>query len=152
MFEVHAGSWAGAAVHSDTLTVTSGTVAELAEGTYAWGVQGLNSTSTTQFAHRILTIDRTAPVAPVLLTPANNAALGDSLVQFTWTPGSDALGGAIDSMFLYTTGTQAPMRRIATNTGSHAEVLDTGTYSWLVRCHDGAGNSSATPLRSFTVQ
>lgn len=152
IFEVRQGNWAGALVHSDTLTTTTAATPDLPEGMYTWGVQAQNSTTATQFAYRNLTVDQTPPLPPLPLTPANNAQLTDSLVQIAWTPGSDAVSSTIDSMFIFLPGLSTPLRRVATTTGSYSEVLESGTYNWLVRCHDAAGNSAASPLRVFTVQ
>jgi hypothetical protein len=150
-FEVRVGSQTGELVLAQLVEATSLTQDDLAEGTYTWGVQGQNSTSTSAFSYRSLRVDRTAPSTPVLLTPAANGTLPNTATTFSWQSGTDLATGTRDSLFILTS-TQEPVRILLASTNSHTDSLGLGSYTWYVRTTDDAGNGASSAVRSLTIQ
>jgi hypothetical protein len=150
-FEVREGTQTGALVLAQLVEGTTVSLNDLAEGTYSWGVQGQNATSTSAFSYRSLRVDRTAPTTPVLLTPAANSTLPNTETTFSWQSGADLATGTRDSLFILTT-TQEPVRSLLATSTSYTDSLGTGSYTWFVRTIDDAGNASSSAARSLTIQ
>ena len=126
----------------------------LTEGSYEWGVRGQNSTTNTVYFKRKLYIDPTAPNDPVLLLPANNAVLNDTVISISWNHDT-ANGSSIkDSLYIYSDSLMTSFtRQEFLNSTSYSDSLGTGTFFWRVRSIDAAGNYSGySMLRKFTVQ
>ncbi|MEO8069044.1 MAG: hypothetical protein ABI599_15210 [Flavobacteriales bacterium] len=127
------------------------TLSALTEGHFAWGVQATNTVpSSSAFAFRSITIDTTAPTAPVQVTPASGATLTDGTFIFLWQGGQDALTNTSDSLLVKDAFSQL-IRSIGGLDGSHADSLGTGTYTWSVKTVDAAGNASTAGPIAFTV-
>jgi hypothetical protein len=127
----------------------------LGEGAYEWGVRGQNSTTNTQYSKRTIYIDTTNPNTPVLLTPANNDTISDSLTLFfSWSRGSVTGSSIKDSLYIYTDQSMAIIKRQKfLNSTTYTDSLGIGNYWWRIRSIDAAGNySNYSVLRKFTVQ
>ncbi|MDP4209203.1 MAG: hypothetical protein Q8928_10355 [Bacteroidota bacterium] len=156
--QVKATDWSGSNVISpvftnyDTLSVSS-----LSEGTYVWGVQALNESSSSNFFTRKFTIDRTAPSTPSLLLPADRGTVTQSPVSLSWTRVTDSGTTLTDSIVvasdtIFSSGNIKLAKRIDATSYS-LEIKDKGSYFWKVKTIDAAGNqSSFTAVRKFTVQ
>ncbi len=132
-------------IENNSLTAT------LSEGSYRWRVRAENSTSVTPFAERGLSIDQTAPSAPVLISPGDGATviLPSNL---SWTPDNSS---SKDEVFVYSDSTQNNIVFQTETTETNISFNDSSfsTYYWHVRSVDPAGNVSAfSSLRSFLAQ
>ena len=127
----------------------------LAEGTYYWKVQAINSqnnTMTNFSTLRKITVDITPPLPPTLTSPANNGQATNP-IQITWQRESaDILGDSIyvsqDSLF------QSIIKKAYTDQPAYSlPDLNIGnTYYWKVKSKDNASNwSSFSSIYSFTV-
>lgn len=150
-FELRTGSSSGALVQAQIVQATLYEADGIAEGTYAWGVQGQNATSSSAFAYRGIRIDRTPPSTPALLAPGQAASFPNAPFTFQWQSGVDALTSTADSLFVLDANLQS-IRAIAASTTSITDSLGPGAYSWHVRTVDEAGNGTSSVARSFTVQ
>tara|TARA_Y100000782_G_C10185018_1_gene265974 strand:- start:3087 stop:3950 length:864 start_codon:yes stop_codon:yes gene_type:complete len=110
------------------------------EGSYVWGVRGMNDLSNSDYATRVFELDLTAPSAVTLTAPANNNSQY-SPVEFSWLGTSetvyDTLEIATDSLF------NNFDTRVGSDSLSYTSTLGTGTYYWRVIRSDEAGNSSS---------
>ncbi|MFI5219068.1 MAG: hypothetical protein ACHQNT_06230 [Bacteroidia bacterium] len=123
----------------------------LAEGSYTWNVRAQNASSISPYSSRKLTVDLTAPSAPVLVSPLNNAIIlfgsNDSL---TWSV--DAASVA-DSLFIDTDSTFSNPNKIFTVNTYYIITQSTGAYFWKAKSMDAAGNESAfSAYRKFFIQ
>lgn len=126
-----------------TGVATDYTASLLGDGLYYWRVRALNSFNApgAWSAARIFTVDTSAPVAPMLLLPANGTS--SSLLQpvFKW----GAVAGAI--RYEMQLGTLNPPTVTVLNANGLSFVppgpLLLKTYYWRVRAIDVAGNVSA---------
>jgi len=150
-FELRSGSQTGTLVSAQIVAGTEILISALDEGSYTWGVQGQNATSASSFSYRMLTVDLTAPGAPVLLAPAAAATLPNTPITFQWQSGASAGPGAVDSLFI-THATLGSLRRLAVDGSLHTDSVGTGNFTWQVRTTDAAGNGSSSDLRTFTIQ
>jgi hypothetical protein len=119
----------------------------LVQGDYEFRVRGENSSSFTSWSTRTFSVDQTAPSAPVLVAPADDAfyASVPSTLVFSWLNSSDALN---DSLFVstdstFTSGSIIQLSLPATQSGYNwTGAAAATTYYWRVRSSDGAGNLS----------
>lgn len=133
-------------LHADTFSYL------LPEGLIEWQVRALNESSETPFSSRFLLVDATAPVAPILTAPANEAVV-DSLLTFSWQSQQDEGALIFDSLWVYTDSLleNEILRIQAAETYSH--TLPTGTYYWHVRSFDEVGNTGGySETVNFTVE
>jgi hypothetical protein len=127
------------------------TIDPIDDGQYTWGVQAQNDVpSVSDFSYRSLTVDATPPGAPVQLLPADGSTLPDGTFSFAWQSGTDALTSVSDSLVVKDALLQT-IRSIGGLSGTYADSLGTGTYTWSVFTIDGAGNSASAGPISFTV-
>lgn len=150
-FELRTGSQAGELVNAQIVSGTTLTLSDIAEGSYAWGIQAQNTTSTSDYSYRILTVDRTAPSAPVLTAPAEAALLPNAPFTLQWQSGTNAGNGSADSVFVLDNA-QQQVRALPSLSQSYTDSLGTGMYSWYVRTTDAAGNGTPSATRTFSVQ
>jgi hypothetical protein len=136
----------GSIVLSTTSTVNSLTQT-FGQGSYQIKVRAENASSITAWSLRNFSIDQTAPVAPVLVSPANTSfyATAPSSLTFDWTSAADAL---TDSLYIgtdstFATGLQAALL-LNSSQGNYTwtNVQSNTNYFWRVRSVDAAGNSS----------
>ena len=118
-----------------------------AQGNYSFSVRAENSNSITAWSVRTFSIDQTAPTAPQLIFPANNAfySTPPSTINFDWTSASDAV---TDSLYIATDSTFSSgiISALLLNS-SQSSYVWTGAqvatiYFWQVRSMDAAGNKS----------
>jgi hypothetical protein len=161
LFEIRLGaSWTGGStVESGSSTINSYTPnSPLSEGRYFWGVWAENSRpSNTAVFNAELLIDLTVPGQPINLSP-NGSTQGTSAFSFSWTRAID--NGIIqapksDSLFIYNdSGLSNLYKRTLVNGTTYVDSIpSTGTYYWVVKTFDAAGNigqSSATA--TITIQ
>lgn len=121
-------------------------------GTYEWRIRAQNSSSNSQYTSGTLVIDTTAPQAPALILPADNAVIMTDTANLQWTTGS---GGIYDTVYVYGDSSLAiPIQTI----GSANQTIEyinanNGTYYWRVRTTDEAGNTGPYSLsRKFNFQ
>jgi hypothetical protein len=123
----------------------------LADGRYAWGVQAQNAVpSTSSITYRLFTVDITTPSSPLQLAPASGANVPQAPFTFLWQSGQDALTDTRDSLIVRNSVLQV-IRAISTANGTYADSLGPGTYTWLVKTLDEAGNYSTAGPIPFTV-
>jgi hypothetical protein len=149
--ELRSGGSTGTLLLAEIVTGSSWSPAGVTEGTYAWGVQGQNTTSSSQFSYRTLRVDRTAPGLPVLISPTQGATLPNAPFTLQWQSGADSFTLTQDSLYLLSTDQQA-IRSVLVTNAAWNDSLGPGTYSWFVRTLDEAGNRSTSVQRTFTVQ
>jgi len=65
------------------LFLSSGTT--LSEGIFFWGIQAVNSNSSSSFSSRQINVDLTEPNTPVLLSPIDNFTSTSNQVTFKWS-------------------------------------------------------------------
>ncbi|MBI5361327.1 MAG: DUF2341 domain-containing protein [Planctomycetes bacterium] len=103
--------------------------------------------------------DDTAPSAPLLSTPADNASISSSTTSFSWQVVTDTSGITYTlQMDNYASFSSLLINKTnLTNTtytlnGTGNEVLTgNSTYYWRVIAVDGAGNSATAAYRGFTA-
>jgi hypothetical protein len=132
------------------------------EVTYFWEVKAVNDISSTLSPEFKFTIDRNAPSAPALQTPATDSAFAiANPVRFTWL--RDA-GVAVDSFLIekkQNDDTWALLSGFAPRKVSAPEITLSKTdfnnattsdsYRWSVISIDKAGNKSEPSRRAFTI-
>lgn len=150
-FELRQGDQTGTLLQALIVPGSTVTLDALQDGHYAWGVQAQNDVpSASQFAYRLLTVDGTAPTAPLLLQPANNATTANAHVHFVWQSGTDALTTTRDSIVVFDSDLQVVLAQTV-NAAPLNDSLGTGVYSWTVHTLDAAGNHATSNTFSFTV-
>lgn len=150
-FELRDGSSDGAVVLAQIVSGSTLTLEGINEGSYAWGVQAQNSTSVSTFSYRTLLVDRTAPGAPVLISPADEAELPQAPFTLQWQSGQNAGANSTDSVHIVDAAQQL-IRALPSVTQSHGDSLGSGVYTWYIRTTDRAGNGTNSATRTFTVQ
>lgn len=126
-------------------------VYSLPAGNYKWQVRAQNNTSNSSYSSRLITIDLTAPSAPVIISPTN----GDSVtspVNLVWNRDTSAIG---DSLFIYNDSLLTNENSVTYTTDTTFQFADTTTqyYYWRLKSKDNAGNqSNFTTTFRFLVQ
>lgn len=118
------------------------------EGTYFWGIRGVNLTSSTTYSSRQINVDLTAPNSPDLISPADEVFVSiDDPVVFKWTTGTDP--GTVNSTVTSTVEISPSETFIDFEefTGITSDSLEytfpsTGDYWWRVKAVDAVGNVS----------
>ena len=139
------------------------------ESTYTWKVRGVDALGIKGMwsIESKVTVDKTAPSTPTLLTPANNGFETTNDFYFTWAPSIDASsvkyefqssgnntvdnGGSLVNSWNSISSGNSEQNNL-TNPAIHSTGAGDGTYYWQVRAIDVAGNKSGwtTPL-SMTI-
>lgn len=149
-FELRQGNQSGPLVQAQIVAGTEISIPDIVEGAYTWGVQGHNENSSSLFNYRPLTIDRTAPGAPLLLSPPIDATIPNTGFTFQWQSGSD-LGLTTDSLFV-TDANSMQVRAMQVSGNALPDSLGNGTFQWYVRTTDAAGNGTSSTPRNLTIQ
>lgn len=121
-------------------------------GTYEWRIRAQNSSSNSQYTVGTLVIDTTAPQAPTLVLPADNAVISSDTANLQWTSGS---GGIYDTVFIYTDSSYAiPIQTLGSPSPTLSYInANNGTFYWRVRTSDAAGNNGPySSGRKFNLQ
>lgn len=118
------------------------------EGTYHWGIKGVNTTSSSVYSSRKILVDLTRPNDPVLTSPVAGVLIseGDELT-LKWTTGTDP--GTVNSPVTSTVeiATSDAFIDFEEFTGITSDSLvytfsSAGEYWWRVKAIDGVGNLS----------
>ncbi|MEO0083953.1 MAG: choice-of-anchor J domain-containing protein [candidate division WOR-3 bacterium] len=139
----------GSLVEIDTIiTDTELGPLHFSEGSYSWRVRAGTLTRWGFWSESFsFTIDTTPPLAPILISPAQNCTLSTSI--FIWQKVNDAANYQIviskDQNIIINQMT-------ADTTFEPSQFLENGWYFWKVRCQDFAGNWSLfSPIQSFYI-
>jgi hypothetical protein len=133
-------------LQTDSFTLT------LSEGTYTWQVRAENTFSSSPYSSRSITIDLTAPTAPIGLTPTDGSTEANP-VSITWSRDNSAIA---DSVFisndtLFTNPAISPF--YTTSTLYNFTGVTTQKYFWKIKSVDAAGNwSGYSSVKKFIVQ
>lgn len=154
-FELYQPDRFGQLIHSQEVINDNLSYAPQMEGAFEWRVKALNDNSQTIFFERDFYRDATAPLAPSLTAPANNAMVSSSSVNFSWQ--SDKTGSSIKDTLVLSTdsafGSLPYAKYYSPNGEVKADTLSTGVYYWRVRSYDKAGNIGNWSVgRKFTAQ
>lgn len=131
----------------------------LFNGNYEWRVKAFNSGfETIYFSNGFQVngdedLDLTPPNTPQLIAPANGSDTSDTEIGFTWSR-EDVPGTAErDSIFIYSDENLQELATKAVGANkSYTTTLSAGTYYWLVRAFDTAGNESGdSSTFNFTI-
>ncbi len=151
-FELRANSSTGTLLQALITPENTITLNNLADGEYAWGVQAQNDVpSSSDFAYRSFIVDATAPSVPIQLVPSSGAIVDQAPFTFLWQSGQDALTSTHDSLIVRNAAQQI-VRALGNASGTYADSLGLGTYTWYVKTVDQAGNSSLAGPLTFSVQ
>lgn len=121
----------------------------LFNGNYVWRIKAFNSDYETVYVENGFQVngdenlDLTPPNTPQLVAPANGATQAGTTVNFSWTR-EDVPGTAErDSIFIYSDESLQNLttKALGANKTFSGNVSE-GTYYWVVRAYDAAGNKS----------
>ncbi|SNY99695.1 hypothetical protein [Flagellimonas pacifica] len=131
----------------------------LINGNYAWRIKAMNSDYQTVYTlsgfqvNGDENLDLIPPKTPQLVAPANGASQSEATVDFSWTR-EDVPGTAErDSIFVYTDESLQTLSTKALGANKTYSVnLASGTFYWVVRAYDLAGNKSdISTTFNFTI-
>ncbi|RZS98806.1 hypothetical protein [Aquimarina brevivitae] len=115
------------------------------EGTTTWQVRAENDTQNTLYSSRTITVDSTNPAKPVGTTPANQATLTSTSVDFSWT--RELIEGTTEFDSIYVYRDQQLTDLVTKDQATAPTTITLGassTYFWVVQAFDEAGNESET--------
>ncbi|WP_139063653.1 hypothetical protein [Flagellimonas eckloniae] len=131
----------------------------LLNGSYAWRVKAFNSDYETGYTLSNFLVDGdenldiTPPNTPQLVTPANGASQTEASVNFSWTR-EDVPGTAErDSIFIFSDESLQSLTTKALGANkAYTTNVASGTFYWVVRAYDAAGNESdVSTTFNFTI-
>lgn len=132
----------------------------LSNGNYAWRIKAMNSDFETSFSSSGFTVDAEedldliAPNVPTLISPANGSVQNEAEVDFSWN--RDDISGTAerDSIFIFLDEELQNLSTKAIGANKTFSInLEAGTFYWLVRAYDAAGNQSEpSGTFSFTIE
>lgn len=121
----------------------------LGDGAHTWSVVAQDASGNVRETPvRALTIDRSAPSAPVLRSPSGSGSVAGPAVQLTWAASSDAVSGVasyrvlVDGVAVASVGADELTARVPMTRGSH---------TWQVTALDALGNQATSATRTVTV-
>lgn len=132
---------------------------DLFNGNYQWRVKALNSGYETAYTSSGFQVngdenlDLTPPNTPQPVSPANGASLTTTEVNFSWTRVDVAGSAERDSIFIYADESLQSLetKGLGANKAFMANLSD-GTFYWVVRAYDAAGNQSGdSNTFNFTI-
>ena len=131
----------------------------LFNGNYQWRIKAVNSGYETAYnlsgfqVNGDENVDLTPPNTPQLLTPTNGATQTETLVNFSWEREDVAGTAERDSIFIYfDEGLQTLETKGLGANKSYEVTLAAGTFYWLVKAYDTAGNeSNDSTTFNFTI-
>ena len=131
----------------------------LLNGSYEWRIKAMNSGFETSYTNSGFMVsgddnlDLQAPNTPELVAPTNGTSQDDNQMNFRWTR-EDVPGTAErDSIYFFSDeALQNPIGKDLGANKAYSANFDTGTYYWLVRAFDTAGNESDNSTTfNFTI-
>jgi hypothetical protein len=142
VFEVWDPNFNGTNLMSITIDTNSYNYS-LNEGSFEWGVKGINQYYSTVFTKRLIYVDTTPPNTPTQTYPAKNSSIATANITFDWDRGTNAGSSISDSIYFYSDTTATNLvYAYKTNISSYSDSLGTGTFYWQVQSFDKAGNMS----------
>lgn len=122
------------------------------EGSYSWRVRATNGEKQTLYTSRTILVDKTAPNTPTLVSPVNASTTSNTTIGFQWNRTAIPGSAEKDSIYIYTNSAQTTLKLKAEAASPYSSTLTTGTYYWVVKAFDAAGNTSAkSTVFSFTI-
>ncbi|WP_264536600.1 hypothetical protein [Flavobacterium sp. N1736] len=122
------------------------------EGKYTWKVRASNGTAQTLYTSRSILIDSKAPNTPTLSSPANASSTTSTDINFQWSRTPIAGSTERDSIYVYKESALINLNFKDKATSPYNKTLIVGTYYWLVKSFDEAGNESArSTVFNFTI-
>lgn len=122
------------------------------EGSYSWRVRADNGEKQTLYTSRTILVDKTAPNTPTLVSPTNASSTSNTTINFQWNRTAISGSAEKDSIYIYTNSTLTTLKQKAESGSPYSATLTAGTYYWIVKAFDAAGNSSAkSSTFSFTI-
>lgn len=122
----------------------------LFNGNYQWRIKAVNSGYETAYnvsdfqVNGDEDLDLTPPNTPQLLTPANGATQTEAQVNFSWAREDVAGTAERDSIFIYSDESlQSQETKGLGANKTFTITLAAGTFYWVVRAYDAAGNQSS---------
>lgn len=150
-FRIEKDTWTGQNAIIDTILTDNSFEVNISEGTFIYGVQGINSPTSTYTSFSMFTfiVDTTPPKKPTLKTPNNSQEINELPIDLTWTNYPDNGSSINDSIIISSDSLfKSIMVRERMSKKSYSlNDIDEGTFYWKVKSVDDAGNSS-----SFTTQ
>ncbi|BDW93378.1 hypothetical protein MACH07_22100 [Flagellimonas marinaquae] len=147
-------------IEMDTLGYLPNQISKnLLNGDYEWRVKAFNSGFETAYSSNGFQVngdeylDLIPPNTPQLVSPTNGSDTSDTEIEFTWSR-EDVPGTAErDSIFIYSDENLQELTTKAVEANkSYTTTLSAGTYYWLVRAFDAAGNESQDSTTfNFTI-
>lgn len=139
--------------------ITTSLRQSLLNGNYTWRIKAVNSGFETPYTTAPFQVngdenaDITPPNTPQLLTPVNDTTFDETTVSFEWSR-EDVPGTAErDSIFFFSD--EMLQNQVGSNLGANKTFtadFSSGTFYWLVRAFDTAGNESEdSEVFNFTV-
>jgi hypothetical protein len=135
---------------------TTYSISILNEGTYYWRVRAKDYAGNYSgwSSSRSLTLDRTAPTVPNLVSPSNGAVFNTSSVTLIWNRSQDSLSGVgqYEIQLSNNSSFTNPTTYSTSDTTYSISNLNDTTYYWRVRAKDNAGNYSGwSSGRAFLI-
>jgi len=119
------------------------------------GVCWVQSGSTTVYnaasGEASVLLDREAPDAPALVSPATDDKTQDTTPSFTWTAADDHAGSGVKDYTLFVMGAAGFNHTTPSLTHTPGSDLPEGQYQWCVQVRDNVGNSNASTSRFLTI-
>jgi titin len=125
------------------VTPTTFTPGALAHGTYFWRVMARDAFGNDGPPSLVRSFTVSHLALPVLLTPANNAATGDTTPTFTWRAVAGATSYRIQIADISDFSSLIEDQGVAVTNFTPATPLPLGTYFWRVAPIDGAALEGA---------
>jgi 6-phosphogluconolactonase (cycloisomerase 2 family) len=146
------GMVADVAASTCSATCTATASGALANGGHSWSVRAYDSLGhMTETAARGFTVDAVPPSAPALTSPDDGAYVADSRPRLAWSLAQDGAAG-ITGYDVIVDGQPASDGLASPDSSwTPPAALGEGAHSWQVLAKDGAGNSTTSPRRTFTV-
>lgn len=145
-FRIYKDGWKQNIVSDSVGIIKNNLELMLEEGEYWFGVRAVNSTSQTLYSNNRFVVDRTPPILPTQLSPANNETFIDSTVIFSWNSSDPLWNTVVDSLFVFEKLSNQENKlyhKAAYDHKSATVKLYRGkAYLWYVKTKDKAGNVS----------
>jgi hypothetical protein len=137
---------------NDQTVTTTNLIYTFPQGTNQWRVRASDGTNQTLYSNRTLVVDTTVPNTPALTNPTNNSATTNTNVTFQWSRTPITGSAETDKIYIYTNSTLTNLQLSSQTTSPFTTTLTKGTYYWIVKSSDEAGNeSNQSATFSFTI-